>query len=377
MSFPDNVDTFTLLTDLIDDAVVANINPVYTAIEAIETYIIDSGATTSSAPAIHGASRHTGNIGTESQIIFDNSTGHDHDGTDSKYVSELSDGIMRVVVSGGTQFIIGNENDIVNWEIIFRNNDLSILGGTDAYLRNTNYQAGLGASARLFLETNAHFVAPQIGVKNQSDAPYSIQGFVDYETIEDEGYGATHVLGVMGKATFYTPYFDFGTLTDRDLKYTFKTLTYPCDMVYSGSLGSSAFLEIHRPVKIDQLTIDTITTNSVPISGISLVNLTDGSDADSLHNHSGIKTAFIRHTVTADDVSNNSFSEAWDIAAVADVVGLSAVCYRPSLTAVFNLDQLVCVDGSVQYSGVDIVFYAYNISLVENDIITLKVEYEV
>jgi hypothetical protein len=35
----------------------------------------------------HGSADHSGTIGTESQITFDNSSGHDHDGTDSKAIS--------------------------------------------------------------------------------------------------------------------------------------------------------------------------------------------------------------------------------------------------------------------------------------------------
>ncbi len=36
---------------------------------------------------VHGSTDHSGNIGTESQVTFDNAAGHDHDGTDSKQVA--------------------------------------------------------------------------------------------------------------------------------------------------------------------------------------------------------------------------------------------------------------------------------------------------
>lgn len=43
-----------------------------------------------SAVAVHGSAAHSGTIGGEAQITFDNSAGHDHDGTDSKAVDHAS-----------------------------------------------------------------------------------------------------------------------------------------------------------------------------------------------------------------------------------------------------------------------------------------------
>lgn len=49
-----------------------------------------SGKPSAFPPEAHGSSAHSGTIGTESQVTFDNASGHDHDGTDSKQVDHES-----------------------------------------------------------------------------------------------------------------------------------------------------------------------------------------------------------------------------------------------------------------------------------------------
>lgn len=55
-------------------------------------YVTDQDArmTDARTPTLHGATKHTGTIGTESQITFDPVGGHNHDGTGSRRVDHAS-----------------------------------------------------------------------------------------------------------------------------------------------------------------------------------------------------------------------------------------------------------------------------------------------
>lgn len=70
------------------DQLGAHLHGIDRSLEAIWTELSDDASEW--APISHGVLNHSGTIGTEAQVTFDSTGGHDHDGTDSKTIDHTN-----------------------------------------------------------------------------------------------------------------------------------------------------------------------------------------------------------------------------------------------------------------------------------------------